>query len=166
MTGTEPSARHGVFARLDSVFLKPAPIEPSWILSGSPVARSGVHSKSADGCASTNVWDCSAGIFNWYFGWDETVVILEGSVKVTSPDGITTELNVGDIGYFPARTQWRWEVERYVRKIAFNRRAATRSEILIRTIRQKLGVHRRILKVGVGIVTAAIAACATLLLAD
>lgn len=166
MTRSQPSARNGVFARVDSVFLKPAPIEPSWILSGSPVARAGMHSRSADEEASTTVWDCSAGSFNWHFGWDETVLILEGSVKVTSSEGITTELNAGDIGYFPARTQWRWEVERYVRKIAFNRRAAARSEILIRTIRRKLSAHRRILKVGIGVVTAAIAAYATLLLAD
>ena len=167
MTPTDPAAPTGVFGRLDSLFLKPAPIEPSWILSGNPVARSGIHSKSADASASTNVWDCTAGTFNWHFGWDETVLILEGSVRVTSPEGATTELNAGDIGYFPARTKWRWEVERYVKKIAFNRRAATKSEIIIREIRQKLGMHRKVLKVGVSIVTAAlVAAFATLMLAD
>lgn len=167
MTGIDPATRNGVFAGVDSIFLKPAPIEPTWIISGAPAARAGMHSNSADAGASTNIWDCSAGTFNWHFGWDETVMILEGSVRVTSPEGITTELKTGDIGYFPARTQWRWQVDHYVRKIAFNRRAASKSEIVIRTLRQKLGAHRKALKLGIGIVTAAlVAALATLMLAD
>jgi hypothetical protein len=38
--------------------LTPRPIEPSWIIEGNPVAHSSVLSKSADGTASTIVWQC------------------------------------------------------------------------------------------------------------
>ena len=61
-----------------AVNLTPRPIEPSWIIEGNPVAQSCVLSKSADGLASTMVWECSEGRFNWYYDFEETVLILEG----------------------------------------------------------------------------------------
>jgi uncharacterized cupin superfamily protein len=48
------------------VNLTPRPIEPSWIIDGKPDAQSCVLSKSADGLASTMVWHCTEGKFNWY----------------------------------------------------------------------------------------------------
>ncbi len=62
------------------VNLEPRPIEPSWIIEGSPVAQASVLSKSADGLATTIVWECSEGRFNWYYDFDETILILEGSI--------------------------------------------------------------------------------------
>jgi uncharacterized cupin superfamily protein len=47
-----------------AVNLTPRPIEPSWIIEGNPVARSCVLSESADGFASTIVWECSEGKFD------------------------------------------------------------------------------------------------------
>ena len=43
------------------VNLEPAPINPDWILEGNPVTRSKLVSSSADGNASTWLWDCIAG---------------------------------------------------------------------------------------------------------
>lgn len=106
----------------DTIEMKPSPIEPSWILSGDPQARAGAHSKAEDECAATGVWDCTAGSFRWYFGWDETVVILEGEVHVTAEDGTERVLRKGDIGYFKGGTWATWHVETYVRKIAFLRK--------------------------------------------
>jgi len=63
-----------------SVRLTPKPIEPSWIIEGNPVAQWCVLSKSADGLASTMVWECSEGKFNWHYDFDETILILEGSI--------------------------------------------------------------------------------------
>lgn len=105
--------------RLDMV---PAPINPAWIISGQPVARAASHSQAKDGCAVTSVWDCTAGTFSWYFGWDETVVILDGDVHVTGEDGAQRLLRTGDIAYFPAGSTSVWRVDRYVRKTAFIRR--------------------------------------------
>lgn len=113
--------RVGVIKSLDDIVMKPAPIEPSWILNGQPTARSGSHSENIDGRASTNVWDCTAGSFRWHFVWEETVMILEGEVHVTNDAGQKHVLNAGSIGYFPGGTWWTWEVPVYVRKIAFCR---------------------------------------------
>ncbi len=62
-----------------AVTLTPRPIEPSWIIEGNPTAQWHVLSQSADGLASTVVWECSQGKFNWYYDFDETVLILEGA---------------------------------------------------------------------------------------
>ena len=59
-----------------AVSLTPRPIEPSWIIEGNPMAQWHVLSQSADGLASTMVWECSQGKFNWYYDFDETVLIL------------------------------------------------------------------------------------------
>lgn len=102
--------------------MKPAPIEPSWILEGTPVARLAEHSRSPDDAAVTAVWECTAGAFRWYFGWDETVVITEGEVHVTAEDGSTRTLRTGDIAYFTGGTWATWRVDSYVKKIAFVRK--------------------------------------------
>jgi len=48
-----------VAARPEDVALDAAPIDPDWIVSGSPRARAGLHSESLDGRTSTNIWECS-----------------------------------------------------------------------------------------------------------
>lgn len=102
--------------------MNPAPIEPSWVLSGDPQARYASHSEATDKFASTGVWDCTAGTFRWYFGWDETVVILEGEVRVTAVDGTQQVLRAGDVGYFRGGTWATWQIDDYVKKIAFVRK--------------------------------------------
>ncbi|HWU64735.1 MAG TPA: cupin domain-containing protein [Ensifer sp.] len=102
--------------------MKPSPIEPTWILSGAPVARVAEHSHSADKAAMTALWDCTAGSFRWHFAWDETVMILEGEVRVTDERGAVRVLKAGDIAYFAGNTWATWQIDTYVRKIAFLRR--------------------------------------------
>lgn len=116
------SARKLVAAAPDDLELKSSPIEPSWVLAGDPQARKALHSRSHDDQAETVIWDCTAGTFNWHFGWEETVVILEGEVHVTETDGTERTLRAGDVAYFPARTEAIWHIETYVRKIAFARK--------------------------------------------
>ncbi len=111
-----------VVAGVDDVAMQPAPIDPSWVLSGDPQARSGLHSHGDDRSASTHVWDCTAGSFRWQFGWDETVIILSGGVRVTAEDGSVRELAVGDVAYFTAGSSAVWEIDHHVRKLAFIRR--------------------------------------------
>src|SRR5215471_18385944 len=64
--------------------LKPAPIEPSWIIDGNPQASSCMLSWSADGSTSTIVWHCTEGRFDWHYDFDETILILEGSIVLES----------------------------------------------------------------------------------
>jgi uncharacterized cupin superfamily protein len=106
----------------DELPMEPAPIEPSWIIAGEPVARVALHSRSSDEAASTALWDCTAGEFRWFFDWDETVVILEGEVHVTAQDGSQRTLRQGDIAYFAGKTWATWRIDSYVRKIAFCRK--------------------------------------------
>jgi uncharacterized cupin superfamily protein len=128
-----------IASRPEEIVLADAPINPDWIVSGAPRARAGLHSPSIDGRASTHIWDCTTGSFWWTFGDDETVVILEGQVRVTTEQGESRTLCHGDIAYFAGGTRALWEVETYVRKIAFCRQLVTPSRML----RAMLGRLRR-----------------------
>jgi uncharacterized cupin superfamily protein len=128
-----------IAGRPEDVTLQDAPINPDWIVSGTPHARAGLHSPSIDRKASTQIWDCTAGSFWWTFYDEETVVILEGSVKVTTPEGESRILRQGDIAYFAADTRALWEIDTYVRKIAFCRQSTTPARML----RTMLGRMRR-----------------------
>jgi hypothetical protein len=114
-------------ARIDAVVLEPAPINPAWVRTGNPVARATQIASSADGTSSTAVWDCTAGSFDWQFGCDETVHILEGEVIVTEPGQPPRTLRVGDVALFPAGMTAHWQVPVYVRKLAFMRAPFPRS---------------------------------------
>ncbi|HZR76808.1 cupin domain-containing protein [Bradyrhizobium sp.] len=104
------------------VNLTSRPIEPSWIIEGNPVAQSCVLSKSADGLATTIVWECSEGKFNWYYDFDETILILEGSIVLESDAmGGPTRYGPGDVIFFRDGAHARWHVEGRVRKLAFCR---------------------------------------------
>jgi uncharacterized cupin superfamily protein len=119
-----PQAPSFVAGSADALDMRPAPIDPSWILAGDPQARIAHHSTAEDESGMTGVWDCTAGTFRWFFAWDETVLILEGEVLVDAEDGTRRLLRTGDIGYFKGGSWATWQVDTYVRKIAFLRRPA------------------------------------------
>jgi uncharacterized protein len=104
-----------------AVNLTPKPIEPSWIVEGNPVAQWCVLSKSADGLASTMVWECSEGKFNWHYDFDETILILEGSIVLENDTMRPTRYGPGDVIFFKHGAHARWHVEGRVRKLAFCR---------------------------------------------
>jgi uncharacterized cupin superfamily protein len=103
------------------VNLTPRPIEPSWIIEGNPVAEWSVLSKSADGLASTMVWQCSEGKFNWYYDFDETILILEGSIVLENDTMRSTRYGPGDVIFFKDGAHAKWHVEGHVKKLAFCR---------------------------------------------
>ena len=104
------------------VNLVPRPIEPSWIIEGNPQAQWCVLSQSADGLASTMVWECSEGKFNWYYDFDETVLILEGLIVLESDTMPPTRYGPGDVVFFRDGAHAKWHVEGRVRKLAFCRK--------------------------------------------
>jgi uncharacterized protein len=104
------------------VDLTPRPIDPSWIIEGTPEAKWNVLSKSADGLASTMVWECSEGKFNWFYDFDETILILEGSIVVESDTMAPTRYGPGDVLFFRDGAHARWHVEGRVKKLAFCRK--------------------------------------------
>src|SRR5450432_1546908 len=75
----------------------PFPVRSEWIIEGNPVARLELLSSSADGTASTYYWDCTAGRFNWYYSFDETRHILEGSVTLKKPSRRSRHVVAGDV---------------------------------------------------------------------
>jgi hypothetical protein len=108
-------------ARL-TVDLTPRPIEPSWIIEGKPEAHWCVLSKSADGLASTMVWQCSEGKFDWYYDFDETILILEGAIVLENGTMPPTRYGPGDVIFFKDGAHARWHVEGFVKKLAFCRK--------------------------------------------
>ncbi|QUD86630.1 cupin domain-containing protein [Phenylobacterium montanum] len=97
--------------------LQPAPIHPDWVLEGAPSARYRILADTRDHGAQTLLWDCTAGVFNWFYDVDETIHILEGGMLLTDGTG-TRRVKAGDVVFFPAGSKARWEVETYVRKVA------------------------------------------------
>jgi len=100
--------------------LRPCPIQANWILEGSQIARVEHLCGSVDGAASTYFWDCTAGRFNWYYHFDETLYVLEGSVTLKDAAG-TARLIAGGMIFFPAGSSAEWTVDSYIRKLAFCR---------------------------------------------
>jgi uncharacterized protein len=105
-----------------AVNLTQRPIEPSWIIEGKPDAQWCVLSQSADGLATTMVWECSAGKFNWHYDFDETVLILEGSIVLESDTMPAKRYAAGDVIFFKDGAHARWHIEDRVRKLAFCRK--------------------------------------------
>ena len=102
--------------------LTPRPIEPSWVIEGSPQATWHVLSQSADGLATTMVWHCTAGKFNWYYDFDETIMILEGGIVLEGDTMEPTRYGPGDVIFFKNGAHARWYVEDRVKKLAFCRK--------------------------------------------
>jgi len=92
------------------------PIEPSWVLEGNPQAKGTVLLQSADKLISHGLWSCTAGKFNWTFGWDEFVYILEGEATITDEAGNSHTLKPGDSAHFPIGLKTEWHVPDFVKK--------------------------------------------------
>ena len=129
-----------------AVTLTPRPIEPSWIIEGNPVAQGAMLSKSADGLASTMVWQCSEGRFDWYYDFDETILILEGSIVLENDDMPPTRYGPGDVVFFKDGAHAKWHVEGHVKKLAFCRK--TQPVLLGLALRALCRVKRMLLPAG------------------
>jgi uncharacterized protein len=101
--------------------LEPSPIEPSWIIEGNPEARSRLLSTSTCKTAWTLIWFCTQGKFSWHYDFDETVVILEGSIVVENDGAPPKRYGAGDVILFRAGTSAKWQVQDHVKKVAFCR---------------------------------------------
>ncbi len=104
------------------VELTARPIEPSWIIEGEPRASACNISQSADGLATTIVWHCTEGKFNWYYDFDETILILEGSIVLENDTMRPTRYGPGDVIFFKDGAHAKWHVEGHVKKLAFCRK--------------------------------------------
>ena len=106
-----------------NVELTPRPIEPSWIIEGNPTASARDLSQSLDRTATTIVWHCTEGKFNWYYDFDETILILEGSIVLENDTMRPTRYGPGDVIFFKDGAHAKWHVEGHVKKLAFCRKS-------------------------------------------
>jgi hypothetical protein len=127
--------------------LTPSPIYPQWVLEGNPIARNQLLSMSADGTASSYIWDCTAGRFNWFYQADETIYVIEGGVLVKDLGGVARRLSAGDTIFFPAGARAEWHVENYIRKFALIRSPLPRPLALARRSYRFL---KRLMRAGKG----------------
>lgn len=114
------------------------PVNAAWVLEGTPVARIEHLSSSADGTASTYFWDCTAGRFNWFYSFDETLHILEGSVTLKYSSGEIRHVVAGDVVFFPKGSHAEWTVDKYIRKLASCRTALPEMLITARDMLRKV----------------------------
>src|SRR5437899_1374479 len=101
--------------------LAPSPIEPSWVIEGNPEAHSRLLSTSACKTANTLIWSCTEGKFHWYYDFDETIMILEGSIVLEGEGLPPKRYGAGDVIFFRKGAHAKWHVENYVKKVAFCR---------------------------------------------
>jgi uncharacterized protein len=107
-----------IFADPTAVALDPAPIDPGWIVEGTPRAFARGLARSADGTTVVVAWACTAGRINWHYGVDETVHLISGEVFVTDEGGTERRLGPGNMAFFPAGSRSLWRVPVAVRKLA------------------------------------------------
>jgi len=119
--GAQPAARFTLAhdARTD---WRPAPIDPAWILGGTPRADYIPLASGEDGYSSVSLWRCTEGRFRWTFGWEETVHILKGEVEVTDAAGNEGVLRAGSVALFQGGSTAIWNVVAPVEKMAVCRR--------------------------------------------
>lgn len=118
--------------------LRPSPIEPSWIKEGAPDARSAEIARSRDGTASTLVWECTPGRFDWFYDLDESIHIVSGSIVVSADGMEPTRFGPGDVLFFAKGAHAHWIVEERVRKVAFCHQVQPRAVGLALRIVSKL----------------------------
>ena len=95
----------------------PSPTDPSWIKSGTPNFRMNATAVSPDGRTVSGLWACDGpSTFEWHFGEDETIHVLEGGVEIDYLQHRVT-LRAGDMFRFRAGTTALWHVPVHVKKM-------------------------------------------------
>lgn len=126
--------------------LAPAPINPQWIESGDPRASLAILAYSDDRATSTMLWECTAGRFTWRYHCDETIYFLDGEVMISVEGRPARRYGAGDTLHFSRGAVATWEVNGFIRKVAFCRSPPPRLFIaarrLARTVYHRLRGRR------------------------
>ena len=92
-----------VFAAPAEIELGPNPVNPDWIIDGTPQARAKCLAESADGTSSVMAWSCTPGRFEWYYAVDETVHIISWRGFRHRRERQDSPARAGGHGLFPGR---------------------------------------------------------------
>ena len=74
--------------------------------------------RSHDWTSHIVVWECTDGLFKWYYPQDEIMVVISGEAFLIEGEGKERRFGPGDLGYFPAGTSCTWRVPQGIRKVA------------------------------------------------
>ncbi len=130
--------RDGMSDGLKGARMMSAPINPNWIESGDPQARIAILAVSDDRAASTILWECTAGKFTWRYSSDETIYFIDGEVIVSFGGEPGRRYGAGDSLHFSRGATATWEIESYVRKVAFCRSVLPRPLVAARRFARAL----------------------------
>lgn len=97
----------------------PMPLPAAWVEAGEPAPRGQVALRGLAGGAATGTWECGPGRFAYTHATHETILVLEGDVTITTPDGRATTLGPGAFAHFPAGLTATWDVPERLRKAFF-----------------------------------------------
>ena len=115
-----------VVATPSAIELEPEPIPSDWIVSGAPEARCTKLVRSHDLTSHIVIWDCTPGSFKWYYGMEETIVIISGEAFMINDRGDERRFGPGDLGFFPAGTSCTWRITQPLRKVGILRESIWR----------------------------------------
>jgi uncharacterized protein len=97
--------------------LAPFHVDPTWVTSGTPNFRATETVHAPDGSGVTGLWACDGpSTFEWRFGSDETVHLLEGRVEVDYR-GRHFTIEPGDTATFHYGTRAVWHVPAHAKKV-------------------------------------------------
>jgi uncharacterized cupin superfamily protein len=99
-----------------AVELEPEPINPDWIVRGTPTARSKKLLTSSDWTANVVVWECTPGAFHWRYTRDETIYVLAGEAFISTEADQEHRFAAGDLGFFPNGLVCNWRITQTFRK--------------------------------------------------
>lgn len=85
-------------------------LPPEKRLHGDPLQTVWLHHASADGRFSVGVWRSEPGAWRIAYTEDEACELLSGRSRVTSDDGVVSELGPGDRFVIPRGFTGTWEV--------------------------------------------------------
>jgi uncharacterized protein len=123
-TARDTSSAVPASTRAIATAMMPVPIDPTWVRSGTPKVSMNVTAVSPDGRTVSGLWACEGPTtFEWHFGTDETVVVLEGGVEIDYL-GQRFTLRAGDSATFRAGTTAVWHVPERVKKMFTLQRAS------------------------------------------
>jgi uncharacterized protein len=98
------------------VDLEPEPINPDWIVRGTPTARSKKLLTGTDWTANVVVWECTPGVFHWRYTRDETIYVLAGEAFISTGTDREHRFAAGDLGFFPNGFVCNWRITKTFRK--------------------------------------------------
>lgn len=117
MTTQDPLVARSVATDDD---LAPRPIDPTWIVAGTPQARARALDFGEGRMISAMIWESTAGTFDWRYGSDEVIHVLTGEAELTMADGTIKPIKAGDTVFFPGHQIVRWHIPAYLKKVALN----------------------------------------------